>query len=50
MTVGDEEKQNDVTVRIMNERMLVPMRFPAIELNYNVDRDATNREMRIEMK
>ena len=49
-TVGDEEKQNDVTARIMNERMLVPMRFPAIELNYNVDRDATNREMRIEMK
>lgn len=50
VTVGDEEKQNDVTARIMNERMLVPMRFPAIELNYNVDRDATNREMRIEMK
>ena len=50
VTVGDEEKQNDVTARIMNERMLVPMRFPAIELNYNVDRGATNREMRIEMK
>ena len=48
--VGDEEKQTDVPARIMNERMLVPMRFLAIELNYNVDWDAKNREVRIEMK
>ena len=48
--VNDGEKHMDVPAQIINERALVPMRFLAIELGYDVDWDAKKQDVYINAK